>query len=170
MSSPYQIQNLQEYHESYKRSVADPSGFWSDIAQHFEWKKPWNAVCDWNFQEPSIRWFDGAELNITENALDRHVRTQPDAIAIIWEPNDPTEDAVRISYRELLQRVEALCHVYTDLGITKGDRVCLYMPMVPELPLLCSLVPAWAPCTRLFLAVSAHKALPTALMMQSANS
>jgi acetyl-CoA synthetase len=133
MSSPYQIQNLQEYHESYKRSVADPSGFWSDIAQHFEWKKSWNAVCDWNFQEPSIRWFDGAELNITENALDRHVRTQPDAIAIIWEPNDPTEDAVRISYRELLQRVEALCHVYTDLGITKGDRVCLYMPMVPEL-------------------------------------
>lgn len=133
MSSPFRIQNLTDYQESYKRSVEDPNGFWSDIAQHFEWKKPWNSVCDWNFQEPNIRWFDGAELNITENALDRHVRTQPDAVAIIWEPNDPTEEAVRITYRELLQRVEALCHVYTDLGITKGDRVCLYMPMVPEL-------------------------------------
>jgi len=130
---PYQIRTLEEYHSTYARSVADPEGFWADIASYFTWRKHWRRVLDWNFQEPHIRWFEGAKLNITENCLDRWVETQPNKPALIWEPNDPEEDHRVLTYKELLAKVTQFAHVLKNKGVQKGDRVCIYLPMVPEL-------------------------------------
>lgn len=133
MSIPLQISNPEEYKESYRKSIEQPEAFWNAIASHFEWRKPWDQTLDWNFTDPKIEWFRGAKLNITENALDRHVRNQPNAKAIIWEANDPNEAGVSLTYKELLDRVMEFCHVMQQHGVQKGDRICLYMPMVPEL-------------------------------------
>lgn len=133
MSYPYQIQNYEEYKETYKRSVEDPEGFWAQIADNFHWRKKWDKVLEWNFEEPSVKWFLNGKLNITENALDRWAETQPDARALIWEPNDPNEAPRTITYKELLELVIEFAAVLRDNGVQKGDRVCLYMPMVPEL-------------------------------------
>jgi len=133
MSYPYQIQSFEEYQAAYKKSVEDPEAFWSDIAGHFHWRKKWDKVLDWNFKEPSVKWFQGAKLNITENCIDRHLEKLGDKPAIIWEPNNP-EDRVRVvTYNRLHKRVCQFAQVLTNLGVKKGDRVCIYMGMVPEL-------------------------------------
>ncbi len=127
------INTFEEYQETYNRSVNDPEGFWSDIAEHFVWKKKWDRVLDWNFLEPKVRWFDGAKLNITENMLDRHLLVRGDKTALIWEPNDPKDKVVRYSYKELYHTVCRVANALKAQGIQKGDRVCIYMPMIPEL-------------------------------------
>ena len=133
MSYPYQIRSFEEYKEAYKQSVEQPEVFWSEIADHFTWRKKWDKVVDWNFKEPSVKWFEGAKLNITENCIDRHLATLGDRPAIIWEPNDPNERVRIITYNRLHKRVCQFAQVLTILGVKKGDRVCIYMGMVPEL-------------------------------------
>lgn len=127
------INTFEEYQETYNRSVNDPEGFWSDIAEHFVWTKKWDRLLDWNFSEPKVRWFDGAKLNITENMLDRHLLERGDKTALIWEPNDPKDKVVRYSYKELYHTVCRVANALKAQGIQKGDRVCIYMPMIPEL-------------------------------------
>jgi acetyl-CoA synthetase len=129
----HQIQSWEEYQEIYKKSVTDPEGFWAEIADSFQWRKKWDEVLNWNFEGPNVKWFEGGQLNITENCLDRHVAERGDQAAIIWEPNDPNDEEVRWTYRELLAKVNQFSHVLQEHGVEKGDRVCLYMPMVPEL-------------------------------------
>jgi acetyl-CoA synthetase len=133
MSYPYQIKTLEEYRLAYQASVTDPEGFWAGIANHFQWRRPWDKVLEWNFSEPSVRWFIGGQLNITENCLDRHLAERGDKPAIIWEPNNPEEDYRILSYRELHFKVCQFANVLKNNGLKKGDRVCIYMPMVPEL-------------------------------------
>ena len=133
MSYPYQIKSLEQYHEVYKQSIENPEKFWGEIASHFLWKKPFDNVLDWNFSAPHIEWFKGGQLNITENCLDRWAETQPNTPAIIWESNDINEPHRSISYKELLVKVNQFCNVLKNNGAKKGDRICLYMPMVPEL-------------------------------------
>jgi len=128
-----QIKSFEEYQSEYKRSVEQPEEFWASIADHFFWKRKWNKVLNWNFEEPNIKWFDGAKLNITENCLDRHIYANGDKPAIIWEPNDPNEAHRILSYKQLLQKVEQFANVLKNNNIKKGDRVCIYLPMVPEL-------------------------------------
>ncbi|MGI8581679.1 MAG: acetate--CoA ligase [Chitinophagaceae bacterium] len=133
MSYPYQIKSLEEYNTAYKKSVEDPEGFWGDIAKNFTWKKKWNSVLEWNFEEPKIEWFKGAKLNITENCIDRHLETMGDKPAIIWEPNNPEERTRVVTYSRLHKRVCQFAQVLINNGVKKGDRVCIYMGMVPEL-------------------------------------
>ena len=133
MSYPFQIRSLEEYHEAYKKSEQDPEGFWADVAKHFTWRKPWERVLDWNFIEPHVRWFLGGKLNITENLIDRHLKTRGEDPAFIWEPNNP-EDRVRVvTYNRLHKRVCQVAQMLKNNGVKKGDRVCIYMGMVPEL-------------------------------------
>ena len=133
MSFPYQIKTQAQYHQEYKRSIEDPEGFWSDIADHFVWQKKWDRLLDWNFTEPRISWFSGAQLNITENCLDRHLKDKADQAAIIWEPNDPSEPNRILTYHDLHRQVCLFAQVLLNNGIKKGDRVCIYMGMIPEL-------------------------------------
>ena len=125
--------SFQEYKDIYRYSVEQPEAFWADVAGDFFWRKSWDKVLDWNFREPEIKWFSGAKLNITENCLDRHLATKGDQPALVWEPNDPLEPHRSITYRELYTEVCRLSHVLVRNGVRKGDRVCIYMPMVPEL-------------------------------------
>lgn len=132
--SNYHIKNLEEYFNVYKRSVSQPEIFWNEIAEeHFLWRKKWDEVLSWDFKKPEIKWFDGAQLNITENCLDRHLTTRGDKTAILFEPNNPNEPAEHISYKMLYERVNKFANVLKDKGIQKGDRVCIYLPMIPEL-------------------------------------
>jgi len=132
--SQYHIKNLEEYFQVYRKSVDNPEAFWSDIAQeHFVWQKPWDKVLDWDFTKPEVTWFNGAQLNITENCIDRHLSIRGDKTAILFEPNDPNEASQHISYRELHARVCEFANVLKDRGVQKGDRVCIYLPMIPEL-------------------------------------
>jgi acetyl-CoA synthetase len=133
MSYPYQVKSAEEYKAAYKKSVEDPEGFWSDIAAHFSWRAPWKKVLEWDFKKPTIKWFAGAKLNITENCLDRHLEKLGDTPAILWEPNDPKEPNRVITYRELYTNVVRFAQVLKNNGIKKGDRVCIYMGMLPEL-------------------------------------
>ena len=128
-----QVKSFEEYQQAYQLSIDSPEIFWAQIAAHFTWQKKWDRVLDWNFSEPQIEWFGGAKLNITENCLDRHLENNGDDIAIIWESNDPKEPSRKISYRELHQQVCTFSNVLKLNGAKKGDRICLYMPMVPEL-------------------------------------
>ncbi len=129
----YQINSAEQYHEQYKKSVEHPEEFWGDIASDFLWRKPWNKTLSWNFKDPQIKWFEGGKLNVTESCLDRHIALLGDTPAIIWEPNDPKEPSRTITYSELLDKVCQFAHVLKNNGIKKGDRVCIYMGMVPEL-------------------------------------
>lgn len=129
----YQISSKEEYEKAYQQSAKNPEQFWADIASNFSWKRPWDKVLEWNFNEPSVKWFLNAKLNITENCLDRHLEKNGDRTALIWEPNDPTESSRKLSYRELYHEVCRLANVMKKYGVSKGDRVALYMPMVPEL-------------------------------------
>lgn len=126
------INSFEQYKDAYQSSVNDPEAFWSGIALNFTWKKPWSEVLRWNFDEPSIRWFEGATLNITENLLDRHLASRGDQVAFYWEPNSPADPGRQITYRELHAEVCKLANGLRSLGVTKGDRVCIYMPMVLE--------------------------------------
>ena len=125
--------NLDEYNKLYKESVESPESFWNDVAESFNWNKKWSKVVDFDFSKPSFKWFKDAKLNITENCLDRHVETHPDKTAIIFEPNDSSQKAENISYKELHKRVCQFSNVLKNNNIQKGDRVCIYLPMVPEL-------------------------------------
>jgi acetyl-CoA synthetase len=133
MKYPYQIQSMEQYHADYKKSIASPEIFWAEIANHFTWKKKWNNVLEWNFKDPKIEWFKGAQLNITENCLDRHLEKLSDRPAIIWEPNDPNEKNRSLTYSELHEQVNRFAHVLKNNDIRKGDTVCIYMGMIPEL-------------------------------------
>jgi len=133
MSYPYQIQSSEEYQSAYRKSVEDPEGFWAEIASHFSWHRKWDKTLDWNFTGPQVKWFSGARLNITENCLDRHLAERGDQPAIVWEPNDPEEDHRVLSYKELHFKVCQFAHVLKNNDVKKGDRICIYMPMVPEL-------------------------------------
>ena len=133
MSFPYQIKSFEEYLEQYKISIEQPEKFWGGVAENFTWKKKWDKVLEWNFKEPRVRWFEGAKLNITENCLDRHLADKADQPAIIWEPNDPSQKNRILSYRELYISVCRFVQVLKNNGVRKGDRVCIYMPMIPEL-------------------------------------
>ncbi len=127
------IKTFEEYKEQYKKSVENPEQFWENIANTFTWKKKWDKVLDWNFDEPKINWFEGGKLNITENCLDRHLEKRANKAAIIWEPNNPNEKTITLSYAALHQKVGEFANVLKNNGAKKGDRICLYMPMVPEL-------------------------------------
>ena len=127
------IRTFAEYQIAYDQSVNDPEAFWAEVAQNFHWRKPWTKTLQWNFEEPNIKWFSGGKLNITENELDRHLTTRPNQPAIIWEPNDPAEPSVTLTYKMLHDYVCRFANVLKRNGVQKGDRVCIYMPMVPEL-------------------------------------
>ena len=133
MSYPYQIKSLEQYHAAYKKSVENPEAFWGEIAENFIWRKKWDKVLNWNFKEPKIEWFKGGQLNITENCIDRHLATMGDKPAIIWEPNNPEERTRIVTYNRLHKRVCQFAQVLINNGVKKGDRVCIYMGMVPEL-------------------------------------
>ncbi len=132
-SFPYQISNLEEYHQAYQKSIKQPAQFWEEIAQNFTWKKKWDSVSEWNFKDPKIEWFKGAQLNITENCLDRHLNKFGDHAAIIWEPNNPNEQNRVLTYNDLYKQVCQFSHVLKNNGVKKGDTVCIYMGMIPEL-------------------------------------
>jgi acetyl-CoA synthetase len=135
MAYPYQIKSLEQYHETYKHSVEDPIGFWSSVAEHFQWMTPPSKekTLDWNFKDYKLSWFEDGVLNITENCLDRHLEKDADTIALIWEPNDPEDHHRQFTYKELHFKVSQFANVLKNNGIQKGDRVCIYMSMVPEL-------------------------------------
>ncbi|CAL2094704.1 acetate--CoA ligase [Tenacibaculum sp. 190524A05c] len=132
--SNYHIKNLEEYFQVYRRSVRNPENFWEEIAEeHFLWRKRWDKVLDWDFTKPEVKWFEGAKLNITENCIDRHLVTRGNKTAILFEPNNPEEKAQHITYNDLYKRVNKFANVLKSKGIKKGDRVCIYLPMIPEL-------------------------------------
>jgi len=132
--SYYNIDSLAKYIDVYRISQDDPENFWNTIAErNFVWKKKWDKVLNWNQEDAKFTWFEGAKLNITENAIDRHLKTRANKTAIIWEPNNPAEEAQKISYADLAKRVNKMANVLKNKGIKKGDRVCIYLPMIPEL-------------------------------------
>ncbi|HEY9184823.1 MAG TPA: acetate--CoA ligase [Salegentibacter sp.] len=132
--SNYHIKNLEEYFQVYRKSVREPANFWEEVAEeHFTWRKRWDNVLSWDFSRPEVKWFENAKLNITENCIDRFLFTRGDKTAIIWEPNEPSEEARHISYLQLHKMVNKFANVLKDNGIKKGDRVCIYLPMIPEL-------------------------------------
>ncbi|MBA6314372.1 acetate--CoA ligase [Cellulophaga baltica] len=132
--SNYHIKHLEEYYQVYRKSVRNPESFWEEIAEeHFLWRKKWDTVLSWDFKKPEVKWFEGAKLNITENCIDRHLATRGDKTAILFEPNDPKEAAQHITYKDLYHRVNKFANVLKAKGVTKGDRVCVYLPMIPEL-------------------------------------
>lgn len=133
MSYPYQLKSFDDYKQAWQHSVTDPEGFWANVADHFYWRRKWDKVLEWDFKQPDVKWFTGAKLNITENCLDRHLGTLGNQPAIIWEPNDPEERHRVLTYRELYNKVCQFANVLKNNGVKKGDRVCIYMGMIPEL-------------------------------------
>lgn len=127
------ITDTTSFHEVYNKSVDDPEAFWAEIAEEFVWRKKWNKVLDWDFKKPEVKWFLGGKLNITENCLDRHLKTRGDQPAIVWEPNNPEENPVTFTYKQLHTEVCRTANMLKAHGVKKGDRVCVYLPMVPEL-------------------------------------
>lgn len=127
------ITSLADYKKTYELSVQQPEKFWAGIANQFDWIKPFTNVLNWNFDDYSVKWFEDGQMNITANALDRHLKTIPDQAAIIYEPNEPGDEAITLTYRELHTRVCKFSNVLKKQGVVKGDRVCIYMPMIPEL-------------------------------------
>jgi acetyl-CoA synthetase len=133
MAYPYQIASLQQYKQDYQKSVENPQEFWDQIAQNFYWRKKWDKVLEWNFSGPDVKWFLNGKLNITENCIDRHLQDLGERPAIIWEPNDPTDRVRTVTYNRLHKRVCQVAQMLKNNGVKKGDRVCIYMGMVPEL-------------------------------------
>ena len=132
--SSYQIDTRKKYDDSYKKSVNNPETFWDELAsQNFIWNKKWSKVVDWDFKKAKVSWFKDAKLNITTNCIDRHAKNTPDKTAIIFEPNDPHEKNKLFTYSELLKEVCKMANVLKSMGVKKGDRVCIYLPMIPEL-------------------------------------
>jgi len=133
MSYPFQIKSIDEYNEAYKKSTDDPESFWGEVASDFSWRKKWDKVLDWNFKEPNVKWFINGKLNITENCIDRHLESLGEKPAIIWEPNNPDDRTRIVTYNRLHKRVCQVAQMLKNNGVKKGDRVCIYMGMVPEL-------------------------------------
>ena len=160
--SNYHIKHLEEYYQVYRKSIREPENFWEEIAEeHFLWRKKWTNVLSWDFSKPEVKWFEGAKLNITENCIDRHLATRGDKTAIIFEPNNPTDKAEYISYKQLYERVNQFANVLKSKGVTKGDRVCIYVPMIPELAI------ATLACARIGAIHSVVFAVITILQSQS---
>lgn len=128
-----EIRSLEQYHQAYQKSVEAPEAFWKAVAGEFVWHKPPETILEWDFNKPEVRWFEDGWLNITENCLDRHLKESGEQTAIIWEPNDPNEEALYITYNQLFDQVCRFANVLKRNGVSKGDRVCIYLPMVPEL-------------------------------------
>jgi len=126
------IKSFEEYQSKYQESIENPEEFWGAIAETFSWQKKWDKTLDWNFSEPKINWFKGGKLNITENLLDRHLPERAEQVAFYWEPNDINAEGKTITYQELHDQVCQLSNGLKELGVQKGDRVCIYMPMVLE--------------------------------------
>src|ERR1041384_2803869 len=124
------IQSFTEYQQVYQQSVRDPETFWANLAHDFTWKKKWNKVLEYDFHKPEVKWFEGATLNITENCLDRHLPEKGHQTALIWEPSNPKDEAKKFTYRELYEQVCRTANMLKAQGIKKGDRVCIYMPMI----------------------------------------
>jgi acetyl-CoA synthetase len=132
--SNYHIKHLDEYFKVYRKSVREPEVFWEEIAEeHFTWYKRWDTILSWDFSKPEVKWYEGAQLNITENCIDRHLLTKGNKTAILFEPNNPKEEAQHITYNQLHEQVNKFANVLKSQGIKKGDRVCIYLPMIPEL-------------------------------------
>ncbi len=129
----FQINSYPEYEKAYKRSIEDPEGFWDEIASSFVWKKKWTKTLEWDFTKPEVKWFQGGQLNITENCLDRHLEKRGNQTALIFEPNSPNEPSQYFTYKALHSKVCEFANVLKANHVKKGDRVCIYMPMVPEL-------------------------------------
>ncbi|MBY0426053.1 MAG: AMP-binding protein, partial [Cytophagales bacterium] len=127
------IKTFEEYTQQYSLSVSNPEAFWEEKASYFQWKKKWDKVLEWDFIKPDVKWFIGGKLNITENCLDRHLANRSNQAALVWEPNDPNEKTVTFTYKELHEEVSRFANVLLRNGAKKGDRICLYMPMVPQL-------------------------------------
>ena len=128
----HQIRNLLEYTNDYNKSITNPEDFWEEIANSFNWRKRWEKILDWDFKTPKIEWFKNAKLNLTENIFERLLLTHRNKTAIIWEPNDPKISSIHISYGELFKQTCKFANAMKAQGIVKGDRVIIYMPMVPE--------------------------------------
>ena len=133
MEYPFQITSAERYKEDYEKSINDPKTFWAEVADNFYWRKKWDKVLEWNFKEPKVEWFKGGKLNITENCIDRHLEAMGEKPAIIWEPNNPEERTRIVTYTRLHKRVCQVAQMLLNNGVKKGDRVCIYMGMVPEL-------------------------------------
>ena len=131
--SHYHIKTQEDYKAAYQHAIERPEEFWKGIADNYQWRKPWTTLLEWEFTTPTIKWFNGGKLNITENCLDRHLKDRADDIALIWEPNNPKEREVRLTYQELHDEVCRFANVLKKTGVKKGDRVAVYMPMIPEL-------------------------------------
>jgi acetyl-CoA synthetase len=132
--SHYNLTSKEQYLNAYQDSMEHPEKFWEEIAEeNFVWRKKWENIVDWDFTKPEIKWFEGAKLNITENCIDRHLETRGNKTAILFEPNNPEDEAEHITYNQLSERVNKFANVLKDHGIKKGDRVCIYVPMIPEL-------------------------------------
>ena len=132
--SYYKINNLEHYFKMYNKSVREPRKFWDNIAdENFTWYQKWEKVFEVNFEEASFKWFVDAKVNITKNCIDRHLARRGDKTAILFEPNDPSEEALHITYNQLYDRVARMSNVLREQGVKKGDRVCIYLPMIPEL-------------------------------------
>ena len=132
--SYYKVDNLEQYFKHYNKSIREPRKFWGKIAEeNFTWYQPWDKVVEFDMTEADVQWFAGAKLNVTKNCIDRHLNKRGEKTAIIFEPNNPDEEALHITYNELHQRVCKMANVLREQGVKKGDRVCIYLPMIPEL-------------------------------------
>jgi acetyl-CoA synthetase len=132
------ITSFAEYLQKYRDSIADPEGFWANVAESHYWQKKWDHVLDWYFEgkdAPHVKWFVNAKLNITENIFERNMFQRKDQVAIIWEPNDPKQKEIKLTYGELFDKVKQFANALLKIGVKKGDRVAIYLPMVPELPI-----------------------------------
>src|SRR5690606_602203 len=130
------ITSLYEYLEEYRKSVETPEEFWAGIAEQYRWHKKWDKVLDWRFEgegAPDVKWFVNGKLNITENIFERNIAEHRDQVAVIWEPNNPQEKELKFTYGELFEKVKQFSNALLRIGIKKGDRVAIYLPMVPEL-------------------------------------
>ncbi len=126
------INSIQDYRNQYGASIMDPEAFWSDVAEDFVWRRKWDKVLEWDFRKPEVKWFVGGKLNITENCIDRHLPARANQTAILWESNNPNEASIKITYQSLSENVGRVGNMLKAHGVKKGDRVCIYMPMVPE--------------------------------------
>jgi acetyl-CoA synthetase len=127
------IRSFQDYQDQYKKSVENPEGFWAEVGNEFKWRKKWEKVLEWDFTKPEVKWFIGGKLNITENCIDRHLPQRANQTAIIWEPNNPKDQALHITYQQLHDEVCRTANMLKANGVRKGDRVCVYLPMIPQL-------------------------------------
>ena len=126
------IQSLRIYSNKYHESIESPENFWSNIADHFNWRRKWDKVLNWDFETPTVTWFENAKLNLTENIFERLLPTHENKTAIIWEPNDPNASHINLTYGELYRETCKFSNAMISQGVKKGDRVIIYMPMVPE--------------------------------------